>query len=111
MKLCPRCGWRKPDANFNNLYASRWQGNKKICTSCRQHRRTGRGMCRKGAETRGTQGEQIEPTKEDAKLIAFVRREKKKFENRGSPEVKRPYVYIAGNSQRGIPSRLFKGRG
>jgi len=68
--------------------------------------RQGRGRKSK-AHIHTTQAEEIEPTKEDAKLLALYTREKRAFKKRGSSVPLRQYTYIAGNPNRGVPSRTL----
>jgi len=101
MKFCPRCELHKPNAVFSRKKDA--QGRCRNCLT-RYHGKAG-GKRKIGVHIRTFQAEPIYPTKEDERLIALAARERKKFQKRGSPIVSRPYVYIAGDSQRGIPSR------
>jgi len=95
MRLCPSCGLRKLNANFNPSDQKRRKGR---CDSC-----CSPGARGKTKHMRTTQAEPIKPSKDDAKLIASAKAERKKFEKRGSPAVLRSYAYVKGN----IPSRIL----
>jgi len=103
MKLCPQCKLRKPDAVFKSVKAAKGR-----CLSCcTAHIGRAGGRKKERMQIRTFQAEPIDPTKEDAKMIALGRRELKKFERRGSPNVERPYVFVAGDPAKGIVAKIL----
>ena len=102
MKLCPQCKLRKPDAVFGPQ-----KERKGRCLSCcSAHIGKAGGRKKERLKIRTFQAQPIEPTKEDAKMIALGKKELRKFERRGSPNVERPYVFVAGDPTKGIIAKL-----
>jgi len=102
MKRCPKCKLRKPNAVFHSK-----KSTFERCLSCRtSHIGRAGGRRKEPMAIRTFQAQPIEPSKADVKLMALARREMRKFKRRGSPNVERPYVFVAGRRDKGIVARI-----
>ena len=99
MKRCPRCKIWKCDAVFSPKQVK--QGRCSDC--CMENRRSGH----RRVKIRTVQAAPIAVSKDDAKVRALAKRELKKFRKRGATFVTRPYVFIAGDPAKGVPTKRF----